>query len=286
MRMKKAFVNASRLRLLFAVLLSLAAMVALVGVVSAGPRPGVILRSFVPAHVGDGRAVAFDPVKGQLYYTNAGDSNIYVVDTNGNPITTLTPKLKGLPIGFSYSALTWQGQGLLGARNDGTGQFDAIVPPTGPVTPIFKFSFPSNDSCYTGQVDHPNGLAFDSVSRTLWISDRGARHIYNVTITGAMIRSAAVYRNRCNTGIAAGTRRLWLGILGGPSTAPFEILNVGKPKPASEIFDQILFSNSNAVPEGLAFDTVTFAPQCAVWTNQAGSTMLTAWQVKCEPPKK
>ena len=41
-----------------------------------------------------------------------------------------------------------------------------------------------------------------------------------------------------------------------------------------------VFNQGNSSgPEGIAFDSKTFAPTCAVWTNQFGPTTLTAYSL-------
>ena len=112
---------------------------------------GDILRSLTPSPSGNGRALAFDAHAGHLFYTNSGDPHIYVTDTFGTPIMTLSPRVAGGPL-INYGALTWQptptGAVLWGGRYDGSGSVDKIDPGTGSVTPAFSFPLPAGDSCY------------------------------------------------------------------------------------------------------------------------------------------
>jgi DNA-binding beta-propeller fold protein YncE len=109
----------------------------LVNVESASATLGANLRTLTPSPSGNGRAVAFDPSTGRLFYTNSGDPHIYVIDTSGNLIATLNT-------GVTYGALTWDpSDGVLwGGRYDGTGRVDQINPVTGAVTPKFQFPYP------------------------------------------------------------------------------------------------------------------------------------------------
>src|SRR2546428_13128529 len=94
-----------------------------VGVAHAGQGVGSILGSLSPAPSGNGRALAFDPVSAHLFYTNSGDPHIYVIDTSGSRVATLSPVVSGRPV--VYAALSW-GRGALwgGGRYDGSGIVD------------------------------------------------------------------------------------------------------------------------------------------------------------------
>jgi hypothetical protein len=246
----------------------------LVNVESASATLGANLRTLTPSPSGNGRAVAFDPSTGRLFYTNSGDPHIYVIDTSGNLIATLNT-------GVTYGALTWDpSDGVLwGGRYDGTGRVDQINPVTGAVTPKFQFPYPSGDSCYGPATGYIDGLAFDSSDGTLWTSDDNARTVFHVKTDGTEISRFTVPNGLCNTGIAVNSQYLWLGLQSGPDTAPYQIGRLSKASPSS-FLSTFSVGNSNG-PEGLALDNTTFTGACAIWTNQfGGATVLTAWELE------
>src|SRR5438876_51312 len=110
-------------------------------VASAGGPPapfGSVLTTFTPAHVGNGRAIAVNPQTGLIYYTNAGDPNIYVTNAAGAAVATLTP-------GHNYGSLSWDSKRdvLWGGHYDSApaGGIDTIDPVTGVAAPQFVYAF-------------------------------------------------------------------------------------------------------------------------------------------------
>ena len=62
---------------------------------------------FIPSASGSGRAVAFDPATGRLYYTIRQSTNIFITDANNTPATSISP-------GVRFGALAWDAKrGLL-----------------------------------------------------------------------------------------------------------------------------------------------------------------------------
>src|SRR5260370_1732656 len=88
--MAKALAVRSRLLLVVVGLIALTVPV-VVGARPASAAPGGALKVLTPSPGGNGRAVTFDPATGHLFYTNAFDPHIYVIDTSGNPVATLNP---------------------------------------------------------------------------------------------------------------------------------------------------------------------------------------------------
>jgi DNA-binding beta-propeller fold protein YncE len=255
---------------------ALALCLCITNVASAGGPPapfGSVLTSFTPAAVGNGRALAVNPKTGLLYYTNAGDTNIYVTDAAGTAIATLATSPA-----HNYGALSWDSKrGVLwGGRYDGSGAVDQIDPTIGADTFQFAYAFPPGDSCYLSPPGFTDGLAYDRVTDTLWLSDDNAKTIFHVTLTGATISSSPVPAGRCNTGIASAGQFLWLALQSGPDTPPFDLVHVAKSDPSTVLSD-IPFVSGGAGPEGIAVDRKSFVPNCTVWTNQYGPTKLTAW---------
>jgi hypothetical protein len=237
---------------------------------------GSMLASFTPAHVGNGRAVAVDPHSGRIFYTNSGDPHIYITDAANDNLGTLSP-------GFNYGALSWDSkrQLLWGGRYDGSGAIDQVDPTSGVASPQFTYAFPVGDSCYNSPPGFTDGLGFDRVSDTLWLSDDNARHVFHVTLAGATLSSFTVPDGKCNTGIAVTGHFLWLARQSGPDTPPFDVVRVAESNPTVVIASFAFVSTVGfAGPEGIAVDRKSFVPNCTLWSNQFGSTRLTAWAVE------
>ncbi|HLQ60758.1 MAG TPA: hypothetical protein VK131_02745 [Candidatus Acidoferrales bacterium] len=238
---------------------------------------GSVLTHFTPAHAGNGRAIAVNPHSGLIFYTNAGDNHIFLTDASGANLGSLNP-------GHNYGALSWDSKrGVLwGGRYDGSGIIDQIDPGTGVATLQFTFSYPVGDSCYAQGPGFTDGLGFDRVEDNLWLSDDNAKHVFHVTLAGAIISSFAMPTGKCNTGIAVTGQFLWLARQSGPDTPPFDVVRVAKSDPSVVIssFAFVSQTGPGPGPEGIAVDRKSFVPNCTVWTNQFGAAQLTAWAVE------
>jgi hypothetical protein len=269
-----------------------AALLALVSGASA--QPGTVLTSFSPATVGNGRGVALDPATGTLYYTNSGDPNIYATTTAGGPDLFVVSPVDAAGAPINYGALSWDAKrGVLwGGRyvpNAGVpGGVDTIPPLAGvqAVSPQFAFAFPPGESCYLSPPGFIDGLAYDegptpgNADDRIWLSDDAATVVHQVDLTGASIGSFAAPPGRCNTGIAADGEFLWLALQSGPDTPPHDIVRVAKSNP-TVVLSSFLFNAANPGPEDIELDLATFAPDaCALWSNQFGPTVLTAWELE------
>ena len=271
-----------------------AALLTLVGGASA--QLGTVLTSFSPASVGSGRAIALDPATGTLYYTNAGDPSIYATSTAGGPDLFVISPVDAVGAPINYGALSWDAKrGLLwGGRyspNAGVpGGVDTIPPVAGvqAVSPKFGFAFAPGESCYTQDPGFIDGLAYDegptgaNGDDSLWLSDDNATFLHHVDLTGAPIAGSPypVPPGRCNTGITADGKYLWLALQSGPDTPPHDIVRVDKSNP-TVVLSTFAFSASNPGPEDIELDLATFAPEhCALWSNQFNATVLTAWELE------
>lgn len=78
-----------------------------IGSVRAYAELGDLLDSFVPSPLGNGRAVAFDPATGELYYTITGSTNIFITDASNVTRGSINP-------GVLCGALSWDGKRGLG----------------------------------------------------------------------------------------------------------------------------------------------------------------------------
>jgi hypothetical protein len=271
-------------RMSFAILVTALAVAGAIGVSTRAAHAAVggTLRTLHPAPTGNGRAMAVDPATGHLYYTNSDDPHIYVTDTAGNYVQTITPNFNGDPAIFTYGALSWQQIGtggvLWGGRYDGSGAIDVINPLTGRVTPRFRFPFPADDSCYEQGAGAVDGIAFDVSDGTLWVGDDGARSYFHVRRDGTLISRVVTPGGFCRSGIAVNSQFVWLGLQSGPDAAPYLLGRVAK---GSSNLLQTVSLDSGAGPEGLALDRSTFPGKCAVWVDHFGvSTTLSAVQLQ------
>ncbi len=259
----------------FGLLTALAAFVLTAVTVSASAVApfGSKLTSFTPAHVGNGRAIAVDPQSGRIFYTNAGENHIYITDAANHNLGTLNTT-------YNYGALSWDSKRdlLWGGRYDGSGAVDQINPTTGTATHQFSYAYPIGDSCYGQPPGFTDGLGFDRVSDTLWLSDDNARHVFHVTLAGATLSSFKVPDGKCNTGIAVTGHYLWLARQSGPDQAPYDVVRVAESNP-TVVIAKFAFTGGFG-PEGIAVDRKSFVPNCTVWSNQFGGTRLTAWAVE------
>ena len=256
-------------------------------------KPGT---PFTPDPTGNGRAVAFDGLT-TLYYTITGTPNIYKVSTLG--FGSLGP----IPLAgrsFLCGSLSWDsGLGELWCGSyDGSSDVYTVNPGTGVATLQFNANavIPggiAQDSCYgAGVEDFIDGLALDS-NGSVWLSGDAARTIYHIDpSTPALLGSFTVpdHPNSgvtgCNTGIeVAPGGFLELAMQTGPDQGPHDIVKIVKRddvnNPPIIVSFTALGTNDPGI-EDIAYDAKTFAPRCALWSNEFGaSNVLTAWDVQC-----
>lgn len=237
------------------------------------------LADFIPSVSGNGRAVAFDGTT--LYYTRYSDPGvIYKTDPTNSPAVALATSAS-----FNWGALAWDSTNnqLWGARyGDFVADFYTIDEVTGLSTFAFNFAFPSGESCYPGNVNNPDGLAYDATDNTLWISDDAATNVYHVDTSGAVLSSFVVPNGKCNTGLAVNGKYLWMAVQSGADLGPHDIYRVDKTNP-TVVLSTIPFGvANNPGPEDLELDLVTYAPDhCALWSNQFGAdNHLIAWELE------
>ncbi len=265
---------------------------------------------------GNGRAVAFDPATRLLYWTKTspfGDTNIYVTGPTTTPTPTCTTVFVSTAPGINFGALSWDpnrqvlwggAYPVAGTAGVPGGIYQITVPsttgcttsPCGTAIAVQVFALPSAglDSCYgAGAAGFIDGLAYDGTTPppgdSLWISGDAARTIYHMSTLGAVIGTSPVPATPggCNTGITVdGSQFLWLGAQSGPDTPPYYIIKVAKANPSAALASFVYPTNTGQTPppgpEGLALDLVTFAPKCALWTNQFAQAVLTAWDLASE----
>ena len=253
-------------------------------------KPGT---PFTPDPAGNGRAVAYNGA-GLLYYTVYPDTNIYQVTTLG---VSLGPIAN--PGRVQCGSLSWDPTtgDLWCGSYDGTSDVYKVDPITGVAISQFNTNVVvggmNQDSCYgAGGEPYIDGLALDT-DGSVWVSGDAARTIYHIDpFTPALLGSFLVPDHRasgvtgCNTGIeVAPGGYLELAMQAGADQGPHDIVKIEKAddvdNPPIVVSFTALFTNNPGV-EDISYDPDTYAPRCALWTNEFGaSNRLTAFDVQC-----
>jgi hypothetical protein len=117
-----------------------------------------------------------------------------------------------------------------------------------------------------------DGFAYDGSDDTIWASPDAYTTIYHYTNAGALIASfpiGSLLGGSGNSGIAVGGTNLYLGNDGGS-----QIYQCDKALVACT-----LMSTSGRRVEDLECDNVTFAPNGAIWSQDAFDRILTAYEI-------
>jgi hypothetical protein len=235
---------------------------------------GQLLRSFATPTAGSGgRGMAFD---GNTLWTSfASGTNIYQVSTTGSLLRTVG-------VGHTIGALAYDpGNGHLYGGNynpemsGDDGKIYDITTGADPTTSD-KFTFvPTGTACRGGNLGAIDGLEL-LPSGGFAISGDAANTLFLTNANGTPSSSFPV---SCNSGITTdGASGLWRVDLsdaccGNPSTIVHSDL-AGAQLGSFPV-------GPNYEPEDIAYDSVTFAPQCALWMNEAGSAQIRAYSVPC-----
>ena len=221
----------------------------------------------VPAASGIGVSIAVDCV-GNLYYTNYGDTHLYIMDAFGTLLDT-----KDMVDGASGAAITvgemsWdESRMMLWAGSDLDCGVYLIDPATGVGTlqPI------------AGICSLIDGLAYDASDDTVWISNDAACDIFHFQCnTGAALatltpKNAAGAPLCLISGVcvsAGGTLYLGQNGLG-------QIVRVDKST-GDWISD---FSTPGGRDEGLECDPLNFGPTLVLWSKDAYNDTVTAMEL-------
>jgi len=259
---------------------------------------GDVLATINPAlYTGNGRAIAFDGVD-KLYYTiydNTG--NIYEVKTDGtaNAITT--------NIGWQAGALAWDAGrgGLWVGRYDGTVGSEIYFLTIPGLVLSFKWSITGFTNYVAAMAHYPSymdGLAYDPVTDSLWISEDWAHRIYLSTPAGVQVTyfdtvdPAGGYWDNGGIGIDL-NGHLWLGQ---PGDVPHQMIagdQIYKYR-QDGVYLGIVFNPATQLgvaswaPEGIAFDPVTFAGagKWAIWVmrNGGANPQIAAFEIPVDEP--
>jgi hypothetical protein len=236
---------------------------------SASVAPGSVLKSFSLAG-SNGRAVAFDGT--YLYTTLDGfDTKIYKFTTDGTLVATIDV---GTTIGaLAYNSATGH---LYGGNYTNTGDVYDIDPTDGSKTTLFAFN---DTSCEFGK--YIDGLEYLG-GGNLAISGDLCQNVFFKKVADGSDAAPSFATSDPNSGITTdGSGGLWLALLN-PSQESSGTVLVHRNSAGNFVEgDQLTIPNYEA--EDLAYDSVTFAPTCAIWMNEAtqGSPQIRAIAVPC-----
>ena len=252
---------------------------------------GTVLADFVPggATGNEGRGIAFDGTN--LYYTIVDGPNIYKVTTTGTLLATI-PVAGGLSRG---GPLAWDGSALW-TMDYSVGSFTLyrVNPADGSILSSCNIAtqnpaHPAVTSSPRNIGELPDGL--DWSGSTLWVSSEAFSGNWVVEVdTSCNILTAFNPPANLGTGTCADAA-------GGTSGIAFVGGKLWHPTPTNDCTDMLIFeTDTSGVPTGLsfvadrltedlAFDPVTFAPNCALWGNEATFfgevNHLTAYEIPC-----
>lgn len=253
----------------------------------------------------NGRALAFDGVSlpSQIWanYAAGGwnpETNIYRLSIAGVRDTILN---LGLPVGsLAHNPVTGELYGgsypiLSPFTPQGIpGEVIALDLSTSAISSLFVFNFPAFDTCVPQLPGFISGLAYDPApANSLWLADDTGKTVYNVDLAGMELSSFQVdpAGGHCNTGLAVAGDDLWLSDLQGDGAGGGigQILQVSKLGVGLAYFSTTIpssqpnTSDDIYLPYDLEFDDKTFAPKCALWSNEAtfGQPRIRAWEIPC-----
>jgi len=171
---------------------------------------GRVVKQFVAPVEGNGRGLAFDG--STLYYTLTDyPGTIFMTNADGDDLGSITTSEDRL-----WGPLTWDGTQLWAAAYDGSADIYTINVSTGVATYQFTFTgwIRPDDSQY-GDIGYIDGLEYDRITHTLWLSDDAGKTVYHVDTSGNVLSYFSIDPNG-NTGIVCDEDKLWLAIYDPP----------------------------------------------------------------------
>jgi hypothetical protein len=234
---------------------------------SAG-TPGTLVRSFpMTVDNGNGRAIAFDGT--YLYATLASGSTVYKLTTSGSPVSSVSV---GTTIGaLAYNAATGHLYG--GDYTGSNGNVYDINPGDGAKSTVFSFD-DTGPCLFPGAGKSIDGLEFRPAAGNFAVSGDACDTVYIKNPDGSEVSHFGTTHNSGITTDGAGG--LWLALLTRGDAAYTELTHVDSA--GTVLGDPIVLSDYAA--EDLAYDSVTFAPTCVVWMNQATFTLTAKPEIR------
>ncbi len=234
---------------------------------------GDLLRIFPApgAASGNGRAVAFD---GQfLYVTKEGDTNIYKITTTGSFISTI-------PSAHNYGCLKYDPSENVfwaGGYEDKFELYKLDLSGNVLATVNYQSILNTPEGGDPGFVD---GITVDPVTNTIFFGTDLGLWIYQIqkfNTNGNAVKLSS-FSTTPKSGVESNDVNLWI--------AHANASNVEFVDTSGNSLG-ISFTTPSYLPEDMEFDSVTFAPTCALWTNEAtfSGNRIAAWEIPCAVPQ-
>ncbi|WP_312694930.1 hypothetical protein [Caproiciproducens sp.] len=233
---------------------------------------GDILREFnVPAQAsGNGRGIAFDGTA--LYTTITASTDIFKMDLNGNYLATI-------PSAHVYGALYYDalenvfwGGGYEGLYTLYKVALNGTVLQTINYQSIIPAALLSQDP-FPAYVD---GITVDPATNTIWFSTDLGSNVYNISKAGVYI--GFIPAPLPNSGVTTDGTNLWLAFADNPTPILKKLSTTG-----TELETVDINVTGQYQIEDIEYDSVTFAPKCAVWAINAtfDTPVVRAIEVPC-----
>lgn len=224
--------------------------------------PGDLIQNVNLPVAGVGVSVAVDCF-GNVYYTLAGDGNLYQMDKDGTLLATL-PILDAAGNSLEIDEMAFQnsgGAGTLWGQLHGSNPIDVytIDPLTGAATLAFT-------SATISLGTFRDGIAFDASDNSIWISGDVSTTIEHYDLVGTLLGSITPTDAAGNimgviSGITIGTGDLMYCGRNG-------LVEIVQIKKSTGEFISSFASPGGARDEGLECDAVNFAPLLALWSRE------------------
>lgn len=240
---------------------AVAALTLLLWTGTAGAQPGTLIKTITLPVTGFGVSVAAD-CTGNIFYTNASDSNLYTIDKDGNLLDTTPVTAAGTGTPLFMDEFAWdEGRKVLWAQEHGTNPINVYR--LDPTTGVATFAFAGGSSIGSFR----DGIGYDGTDDSLWISGDVSSVIDHYTTAGAFI-------NQITPKNAGGGT---LGFISGVVVGNGDLLYLGQNglvqivqvEKSDGDFLSLFASPGGTRDEGLECDPVNFAPDLALLSREA-----------------
>ena len=227
----------------------------------ASAQPGTLIATTPLAVAGNGVSVGAD-CTGAVYYTLAGDSNLYKMDKAGVGMGSVpvVDSVTGGPL--QMDEMTWdQSRQIFWAQLHGSNP--VVVYTLNATTGVATLAFTSSTISVGSFRD---GLAYDGTDDTLWLSGDVSTTIEHYSTAGALL--GTITPKNALGGV--------LGSISGVAVGVGDLLYLGRNGAVQIV--QVKKSNGDFVAsfaspggtrdEGLECDATSFAPKLALWSRE------------------
>ncbi|MCK6555280.1 hypothetical protein L6Q96_11985 [Candidatus Binatia bacterium] len=251
----------SHLRLCLLARVAAAAALTVLWIGAAHAQPGTLIKTIALPVTGFGVSVAAD-CTGNIFYTNASDSNLYTIDKDGNLLDTTPVTAAGSGTPLFMDEFAWdEGRKVLWAQEHNTNPINVYQ--LDPTTGVATFAFAGGSSIGSFR----DGIGYDGTDDSLWISGDVSSVIDHYTTTGAFI-------NQITPKNAGGGT---LGFISGVVVGNGDLLYLGQNglvqivqvEKSDGDFLGVFASPGGTRDEGLECDPVNFAPNLALLSREA-----------------